>query len=67
MKRLLSLFLAAGLLAGGTLFAQQAKKPQQPKRVSPMASIKDVAGLPRVLIIGDSISIGYTLPTRKLL
>ncbi len=32
-----------------------------------MAPIKDVAGLPRVLIIGDSISIGYTLPTRKLL
>ena len=67
MKRLLSLFLASGLLAGGTLFAQQAKKPQKPKRVSPMAPIKDVAGLPRVLIIGDSISIGYTLPTRTLL
>ena len=32
-----------------------------------MAPIKDVAGLPRVLIIGDSISIGYTLPTRALL
>ena len=54
-------------MAGGTLFAQQAKKPQKPKRVSPMAPIKDVAGLPRVLIIGDSISIGYTLPTRALL
>ncbi len=26
--------------------------------------IKDVPGLPRVLIIGDSVSIGYTLPTR---
>jgi acyl-CoA thioesterase-1 len=23
--------------------------------------------LPRVLLIGDSISIGYTIPTRKLL
>ena len=54
-------------MAGGILFAQQAKKPQKPKRVSPMAPIKDVAGLPRVLIIGDSISIGYTLPTRALL
>ena len=29
--------------------------------------IQDVAGLPRVLLIGDSVSIGYTLPTRELL
>ena len=29
--------------------------------------IQDVAGLPRVLLIGDSISIGYTLEVRKLL
>jgi len=29
--------------------------------------VKDVPGLPRVLIIGDSISMGYTAPTRKLL
>ncbi len=29
--------------------------------------IEDVPGLPRVLLIGDSISMGYTLPTRKLL
>jgi acyl-CoA thioesterase-1 len=27
----------------------------------------DTPGLPRVLLIGDSISIGYTLPVRKLL
>jgi acyl-CoA thioesterase-1 len=32
-----------------------------------MRRIQDVAGLPRVLLIGDSISIGYTLPVRKLL
>ena len=32
-----------------------------------MRRIKDVPGLPRVLLIGDSISIGYTLPVRKLL
>lgn len=31
------------------------------------APVKDTPGLPRVLIIGDSISIGYTLPLRKLL
>jgi acyl-CoA thioesterase-1 len=34
---------------------------------SPVAPIKDDPALPRVLLIGDSISIGYTLPTRALL
>lgn len=29
--------------------------------------VKEVPGLPRVLLIGDSISIGYTLQVRKLL
>lgn len=29
--------------------------------------IQDIAGLPRVLLIGDSISIGYTLLVRELL
>ena len=29
--------------------------------------IDDVAGLPRVLLIGDSISIGYTFPVRRIL
>jgi lysophospholipase L1-like esterase len=33
----------------------------------PVPSIEDTAGLPRVLLIGDSISIGYGLPVRKLL
>ena len=32
-----------------------------------LAPIEDVAGLPRVLLIGDSISMGYTLPVRELL
>jgi acyl-CoA thioesterase-1 len=40
---------------------------QKPKRANPMAPIEEVKGLPHVLIIGDSISIGYTLPTRALL
>jgi len=31
------------------------------------AVVQDEPGLPRVLLIGDSISMGYTLPTRKLL
>ncbi len=33
----------------------------------PFKPIEDQKGLPRVLIIGDSISIGYTLPVRKAL
>lgn len=32
-----------------------------------LAPVTDVAGLPRVLLIGDSISMGYTLPVRKAL
>ena len=31
------------------------------------AKVEDVAGLPRVLLIGDSISIGYTVDVQKLL
>ena len=40
------------------------KKAAKPGPLSPIA---EVEGLPHVLIIGDSISIGYTLPTRALL
>ena len=38
------------------------------KNIRPVfAPVKDVAGLPRVLLIGDSISIGYTLQVRNAL
>ena len=47
-----------------TITSAQTKKA---KRVNPMAPIEEVKGLPHVLVIGDSISIGYTLPTRALL
>ena len=43
---------------------QSSKKPD---RVNPLSPIAEVSGLPNVLIIGDSISIGYTVPTRALL
>jgi len=42
-----------------------ARKPRKPNPV--YAPITDDAALPRVLLIGDSISIGYTLPTRAAL
>ena len=37
------------------------------KKPNPLTEIDDQPGLPRVLLIGDSISIGYTIPVRKLL
>ncbi len=47
---------------------KKAKKPGPKRRSnSAMAPIKDAPGLPRVLLIGDSISIGYTVPTRAAL
>jgi GDSL-like Lipase/Acylhydrolase family len=38
------------------------------KKTNPsLVPVTDVAGLPRVLLIGDSISMGYTIPVRTLL
>ena len=70
LRRLLAVGLA---LAGAfSLFAQNlgpapANKPA-PKPVDPsLVAVADVPGLPRVLLIGDSISMGYTLPVRAAL
>jgi len=59
--------VAVALLAVTGLFAQEpkAKTPAAPNPV--LAPVQDVPGLPRVLLIGDSISMGYTLPVRELL
>ena len=51
--------IVAALLVSFPLYSQ-------PKK-GPLAPIKDNLELPRVLLIGDSISIGYTLPTREFL
>ena len=48
-------------------FMAQAQPKKKTARVNPMAPIEEVKNLPHALIIGDSISIGYTLPTRALL
>jgi acyl-CoA thioesterase-1 len=48
-------------------FSTGLAQPKKAKRINPMTPIEEVKGLPHVLIIGDSISIGYTLPTRALL
>ena len=64
MKTKLIPFLFTTMLA---LHAFAQAQNTKPKRPNPMAPIKEMPGLPRVLLIGDSISIGYTLPTRALL
>lgn len=60
--------------AGSAVFAEEGKKGDAPakakkeRKVNPaMAPVEDVEGLPRVLLIGDSISIGYTIPVREKL
>ena len=62
-------FFAVCFVLAGPLFAQQ-PAPSGPSARAPdpaYAAVMDVPGLPRVLLIGDSISIGYTLPVRVLL
>jgi acyl-CoA thioesterase-1 len=54
------------LLAAGRLSAQDSAA-QAAKADPAFAEVKDDPSLPRVLLIGDSISIGYTVPTRELL
>jgi hypothetical protein len=63
-------FLLVSLISVSLFVAADtpAKKAPAKKQPNPaMAAITDEPGLPRVLLIGDSISIGYTLPTRELL
>jgi hypothetical protein len=69
MKPMPVLLLAA--LAASSLALAQDRKPAAPaakKALTPaFAKIEDRPELPRVLLIGDSISIGYTLDVRELL
>ncbi len=67
MKKFLLLLLCLVTTAN----AQQPDAKPAPRAArkpdTSLAPIADEAGLPRVLLIGDSISMGYTLPTRALL
>lgn len=65
-------FLLSVLLVSSLPLLTAADKPAPAARAkrapSPsLAKIEDVPGLPRVLLIGDSISMGYTIPVRDLL
>jgi acyl-CoA thioesterase-1 len=64
------------LLSFTMLFAAALASAADPKPAAPqpkrephpsLVKVEDVPGLPRVLLIGDSISMGYTLDVRKLL
>lgn len=60
------LALVAGSRGAETPVA--AAEPNKPVANDPaLAPVEDAAGLPRVLLIGDSIAIGYTLPVRASL
>ena len=63
--------LGLALLFCGELHAQNtgtsAKIQRENKGNPALVEVKDDPALPRVLLIGDSISIGYTVPTRRLL
>jgi len=70
LRRLLFVVLALG----GTfaVFAQNlepapANKPADKPLDPALVAVADLPGLPRVLLIGDSISMGYTLPVRAAL
>ena len=60
-----ALFVSGLAAPGGQ--AQDTKTTPKKAPNPAYAPIEDSAGLPRVLLIGDSISIGYTLPVRELL
>ena len=59
----LVLFCVAGILGLKAIGQTSKAKVPNPE----FAAIEDKPGLPRVLLIGDSISMGYTLPVRELL
>src|SRR4051794_35686897 len=69
MKFLLSCLTLLGIAVGLSAEAPNVEAKAAPKKTpNPvLAPIKEVPGLPRVLLIGDSISMGYTLPVRTLL
>jgi len=62
-----SVVFAQGLGHAAEREQKKAATPAKKARSTAMAEITDDPALPRVLLIGDSISIGYTLPVRAAL
>lgn len=64
----LIVFIVTALAAPSFVAADEPRPARRPKKKhASLSPIEDVAGLPRVLLIGDSISMGYTIPVRKRL
>jgi len=67
-SRSLLIALALAFIGVHSAAAQQPKAAVKKKAANPAyAPVQDVPGLPRVLLIGDSISIGYTVPVQEAL
>ncbi len=63
-------FILLSVLFATTVFAADAPKAPVKRERKPhpsLVKVEDVAGLPRILLIGDSISMGYTLDVREML
>jgi acyl-CoA thioesterase-1 len=67
--KMVALFMTSILLGSFASAAEQAKPKgkRTPKPNPVMQPIEDDPSLPRVLLLGDSISVGYTLAVRDLL
>jgi hypothetical protein len=63
MTNAMRIFLFVWMASCGLAQQEAAQRKVDPS----MVLVTEVAGLPRVLLIGDSISMGYTLPVRELL
>ncbi|WP_395716782.1 SGNH/GDSL hydrolase family protein [Prosthecobacter sp.] len=61
------LFCLVALIASATAQTPKASAKRERKPHPSLAKVEDVAGLPRVLLIGDSISMGYTVDVREML
>jgi lysophospholipase L1-like esterase len=73
MKRSLSFLLGAwcaavvACVSAGAAAELTPKEKAKAKRDAMVAQVPDVPGLPRVLLVGDSISMGYTVKVRERL
>jgi lysophospholipase L1-like esterase len=66
--KLLAVCLGIGLLAVSVTTATERSQAEWDAIFAKgLAEVEDRPGLPRVLLIGDSISVYYTVPTRRLL
>lgn len=65
--KLTAFLCLAALTTAAVAQAPKAPAKRERKPHPSLAKVEDVAGLPRVLLIGDSISMGYTLAVRELL